>query len=82
MIMSVCSRDLRKQYSFGSILEAGSSLMFMGPCIVIYFYSKTNKIQNFSSLLNIIMHVSDGISVRHQESKNVDTASGIFIQVR
>ena len=27
--------------------------MFMGPCIVIYFYSKTNGMRNFLSLFNI-----------------------------
>jgi len=34
--------------------------------------------QNFSSLLNITLHVSDGLSVHHhQEFKTVHTASGI-----
>jgi len=32
---------------------------------------------NFSSLLNITLHVPDGLSVRHQEFKTVYTASGI-----
>jgi len=32
---------------------------------------------NFSSLLNITLHVADGLSVHHQESKTVHTASGI-----
>jgi len=32
---------------------------------------------NFSSLLNITLHVSDCISVDHQESKTVNTASGM-----
>jgi len=31
----------------------------------------------FSSLLNITLHVSDGLSVHHQEFKTVHTASGI-----
>jgi hypothetical protein len=51
--------------------------MFMGPCIVIYFYSKINKIHNFSSLLNITLHVSEGLSVHHQECKTVHTVSCI-----
>jgi len=34
---------------------------------------------NFSSLLNITLHVSDGLSVHHQESKIVHTASGIIL---
>jgi len=32
---------------------------------------------NFSSLLNITLHVSDGLSVHDQESSTVHTASGI-----
>jgi len=32
---------------------------------------------NFSSLLNITLHVSDGLSVHHQEFKTVHTASGM-----
>ena len=32
---------------------------------------------NFSSLLNITLHVSDGLSVHHQEFKTVRTASSI-----
>ena len=44
---------------------------------MIYFYSKSNYMHNFSSLLNITLHVSDGLSVHHQESKTVNTASGI-----
>ena len=54
-----------------------TNLTFMGPCIVIYFYSKTNKMHNFLSLLNITIHVSDGTSVHHQESVTVHTATGI-----
>ena len=43
----------------------------------INFYSNTNYMHNFSSLLNITLHFSDGISVHHQELKTVHTASGI-----
>jgi hypothetical protein len=32
---------------------------------------------NFSCLLNITLHVSDGLSVHHQEFKTLRTASGI-----
>jgi len=49
----------------------------MGECIVIYFYSKTNCMHNCSSLLNITLHVSEGLSVHHQEFKNVRTALSI-----
>jgi hypothetical protein len=46
----------------------------MVPCIVLYFYSKTNWMHNFLSLLNITLHISDGLSVHHQEFKTVHTA--------
>ena len=52
-------------------------LTLMGPCIVIYFYSKTNLMHYISSLLNVVLHVSDGLSVHHQESKIAHTASVI-----
>ena len=35
----------------------------------------------FSSLLNITLHVSEGLSIHHQESKTVHTASGIYHKV-
>ena len=60
--------------------SAFKGLTFVGPCIVIYFYSKTNQMHNISNLFyfgNYALHVSDGLSVRHQESKTVHTASGI-----
>ena len=44
---------------------------------MIYFYSKTNCMHNCSSLLNITLHVSEGLSVHHQEFKNVRTALSI-----
>ena len=44
---------------------------------MIYFYSKTNHMHNFLSLLNITIHVLDGLSVHHQESKTVHTVSGV-----
>ena len=37
-----------------------------------HFYSKTNLTHNFSSLLNITLHVSDGHSIHHQEFKTRD----------
>ena len=43
------------------------------------FYSKTNQMHNISNLFwNNTLHVSDGLSVHHQESKAVHTASGIY----
>jgi len=55
-------------------------LTFVGPCIVIYFYSKNQPdAQYFKFILvwNNSLHVSDGLSVHHQESNTVHTASGI-----
>jgi len=55
------------------------NLTFVGPYIVIYFYSKTNHTHNISSLFyfGTTLHVSEGLSVHHQESKAVHTTSGI-----
>jgi len=55
-------------------------LTFIGPCIVIYFYSKTNEMHQFFNFIlfcSSTLCVSDGLSVHHQESKTVHTASGI-----
>ena len=99
-------------------------LTYVWPCILIYFYSKTNQMHNISNLFyfgttlymfrrvspsiirslrlyiqhhaiqvlwlladaqylkfilfwNNTLHVSDGLSVRHQDSETVYTASGI-----
>ena len=57
-----------------------TNLMFIGPCIVIYFYSKTNEMHQFLKFIlfcSSTLHVSDGLSVHHQESKTVHTASGV-----
>jgi hypothetical protein len=55
-------------------------LTFIGPCILIYFYSKTNEMHQFFNFIlfcSSTLHVSDGFSVHHQDSKAVHTASGI-----
>ena len=55
-------------------------LTFTGPCIVIYFYSKTNWMHQcvkFILFWNDTLHISDGLSVHHQELKTVNTATGI-----
>jgi hypothetical protein len=47
---------------------------------VICFYSKTNEMHQFLKFLlfcSSTLHVSDGLSVHHQESKTVHTASGL-----
>jgi len=53
---------------------------FIGLCIVIYFCSKTNQMHQFFEFIlfcSSTLHVSEGLSVHHQESKTVHTASGI-----
>ena len=55
-------------------------MTFLGPCIVIYFYSKTTELHLFLKFIlffSSTLHVSDGLSVHHQESKAVHAASGI-----
>jgi hypothetical protein len=55
------------------------SLTFIGMCIVIYFYSETNKMHQLLKFIlfrSSALHVSGGLSVHHQESKTVHT-SGI-----
>jgi hypothetical protein len=57
-------------------LTSSLNLTFVGPCIVIYFYSKANQMHNFSILFyfETTLHVSDGLSVHRQQSKTVHTA--------
>jgi hypothetical protein len=55
-------------------------LTFIGPYIVIYFYSKTNEMHQFLKFIlfsSSTLHVSDGLSVHNQESKTAHTASDI-----
>jgi hypothetical protein len=45
---------------------------FVWPSIVMYFYSNTNQMHNISNFIlfwNNTLHVSDGLSIYHQESK-------------
>jgi len=45
-----------------------------------YFCSKTNQMHNISNLFHFVyntLHVSEGLSVHHQESKTIQAASGI-----
>jgi len=54
-------------------------LTFIWPCIVIYFYSKTNEMHQFLKFISFCsstLRVWDGLSVRRQESETVRTASG------
>ena len=46
----------------------------IGPCIVIYFYGKTNQMHQFLKFIlfwNNTLHVSDGLSIHRQEFKTV-----------
>jgi len=45
-----------------------------------YFYTKTKEMHQFLKFIifcSSTLHVSDGLSVHHQESKTVHTASGV-----
>ena len=49
-----------------------TNLTFIGPCFIIYFCSKTNQMHNNSNLFYFgTIHVSDSLSVHHQESNAV-----------
>jgi len=57
-----------------------TNLTFIGPCIVIYFYTKTNELHQFLKFIlfcSCTLHVSDGLPVHHRESKTVHIESGI-----
>ena len=80
------ARNVKHMYQFfvlsiGSLLiTCGTNLTFVGPCIAIHFYSKTNQMHKFLKFIlfwNNTLHVSDGLSVHHQEFKTVHTATGI-----
>ena len=48
--------------------------------LISFFYSKTNEVRQFLKFIlfcSSTLHVSDGLSVHHQESKILHTASGI-----
>jgi hypothetical protein len=77
------NNKLRCGYEWHTSLGKSSNIVnltFIGPCIVVYFYSKTNEMHQvfkFISFCSSTLQVSDGLSVHHQESKTVHTASGI-----
>jgi len=52
--------------------------MYVYMCI-LYFYSKSNQMHNISNLFyfGTTLHVSDSLSIHHQESKTVHTSSGM-----
>jgi len=79
----ICKSDnfvRNTKYRTKSLFESKASLTFIGPCNMIYFCSKTNKMHQFLKFIlfcSSTLHVSDGLSVHHHESKTVHTASGI-----
>jgi hypothetical protein len=53
-------------------------LTLIGPCILIYFCSKSNQMHQLLKFIlfwNNNLHVSEGLSVHHQEIKTVYTAT-------
>jgi len=57
-----------------------TNLTFIEPCIVLYLYSKINHLHQCFKLIsfwNDTLHVSDGLSVHHQEFKTIHTATGL-----
>ena len=51
--------------SAASKLCVGCNMTFIGPCIVIYLYSKTNEMHQFLNFIlfcSSILHVSDCLS--------------------
>ena len=72
-----CGKVIWKEHTHS--IDTKNCLTFIGPCIVIYFYSKTNQMHQFLKFIlfcSSALHVSDGLSIQHQESKTVHTASG------
>ena len=56
-------------------------LTFIGPCIVIHIFSKSNYMHQcikFILFWNDTLHVSDGLPVHHHEFKTVHTVTGIW----
>jgi hypothetical protein len=70
--------DRKVDFSVCSVAEI--FLAFTGPCIVIYFYSKTNVMHQFFKFIlfcSSTLHVSGGLSIHYQEFMTLHTTSGI-----
>jgi len=81
-INSQCGRNFKWSYCHNETLHTVSlysEANHRGPWNhrLVHFVSivKPTRCTIFSSLLNIVLHVSDGLPVHHQESKTVHTAS-------
>jgi hypothetical protein len=75
-----CINKCRPTLSSGEWIRFDVRLTFIGPCVVIYFYSTTNEMHQFLKFIlfcSSTLHVSDGLSLHHQQCKTVHTASGV-----
>jgi hypothetical protein len=62
------------------LLVSGLRMSGVVPLIPLHFYSKTKELHQFLKFIlfcSSILHVSDGLSVHHQESNTVHTASDV-----
>jgi hypothetical protein len=68
--------DSDSNESLGNVVVTGDETY----CEAVFSYSKTNKMHQFLTFIlscSSTLRVSDGLSVHHQESKTVYTATGI-----
>jgi hypothetical protein len=71
---------MQQSYIFKSITQntlISSAKRGHLECLYNFSIVKPTRCTHFSNLLNITLHVSDGLSVHHQEFKTVNTPSGI-----
>jgi hypothetical protein len=80
LVFKVLVNNDGKCIAKGKTYNLIQNLTFIGSCIMIYFYSKTNEMHQFLKFILVCsstLHVSDGLSVHHQEPTIVHTASGV-----
>jgi hypothetical protein len=76
-LINDCKRSNRYLYNSSRNIEILADAV---PTTHPYFYSKTNQMHQcikFILFWNDAVHVSDGLSIHHQEFKTVHTATGI-----
>jgi len=78
----MAKRYFLKKLLFAQLVKRVTKrLTFIGPCIVIYFYSKTKMMHQFLKFIlfcSSTLHVWNGLSVHHQETKTVHRGSDTF----